>query len=467
LTSTQAQQLEELLAFLGSLEPLAGLGRDRLTALAVCCAHRAAEPGSALLQPGEQPHGLVIIREGEVKLLIRQRPLQPEQRPQQQAGRRQAAGKQPSGKQPGGRRRVTFDVSELPALRGGSGGAAGAAAAAGGGQRGPRASEASGGGAGGGGAGEGVLLGGGQASPQRLQLQLSQMRPALVLAAGESFGEEAAGAAPGEGPPGPLAAGGREVQVMAVAARACQLLVLPAADMRRFGRRLLEPLRAAAARRREFLAARAEQLLGGVPPGPGPGAARQLPEQPGPLQQRQQAEQRAAAAAAAPGGSGSAPGSRRATAEAPPGAGPEGGGGGGGARRAAAVAASAGRFTAAAMYTASLAAPAMQLPPLPPPPPPRAAAGQLLSRCGSRKGAALAAAGAAVVAEAALQGPAPLISGRGRAMERLGGRGGAAGQLPAAKLKERVLPGSLPAAVGAVGLGRGTWGCGVCLRGSS
>jgi CRP-like cAMP-binding protein len=440
----QAAQLEALLAFLASLEPFAGLSRDRLTALAVCAAQQPAAPGAVLLQAGQRPSGLTIIRHGEVRVMLRQK-----QQPRQAAPPPVAAagkGRQAGGGGAGGRRRVTFDVSELPEVRGAEGG-------------GPsRLSDGS----------EGPQ----QLSPERLQRQLAQMTPAVVLAAGGMFGEECVGAGPGEPAVGPLVvgegAGQREVHAMVVATKACELLVVSAADLKRFGRRLLAPLREAAGQRREFLQARAQQLLLARP------AAALLQQQPAALEDEQRPPQQQGPAAAsssrrataellgssrrataelAASGSTSrwatgelAAGSRRATAEAQEEAAAKA------SRRAAAVAASAGLFASAAMYTSSLKSSSMQLPPLPLP---TMKSANLRAAAQAQQGAAAKAGSQAAVAKpvggsgqglgkeaSSLAGPAPLLSGSGRAMEMLRGLA-VTGPVPASKLKERVLPSSL------------------------
>lgn len=61
--------LEELLTFLGGLPPFAGLSRGALTSLAVFIQPRQAQPGQSVVTAGSPADTLIIVQEGELKLL--------------------------------------------------------------------------------------------------------------------------------------------------------------------------------------------------------------------------------------------------------------------------------------------------------------------------------------------------------------------------------------------------------------
>jgi CRP-like cAMP-binding protein len=61
--------LEELLGFLGSLPPFAGLPRELLTSLAVFARPLAAQPGQRVAAAGAAADALIVLQEGELRLL--------------------------------------------------------------------------------------------------------------------------------------------------------------------------------------------------------------------------------------------------------------------------------------------------------------------------------------------------------------------------------------------------------------
>ncbi|KAI8462869.1 MAG: hypothetical protein J3K34DRAFT_497757 [Monoraphidium minutum] len=229
--ASQLAALEGLLAFLASVGPLSGLARDQLMALAVLCHPAAAAPGEALAAQGGRVAGLVVLVEGAARLLDGPTPAAA-------AAAAAAAAGVAGGGRAAHRRRATADQlsqparalirkASLPAARRASGAGAEGAAGAGGG-------------------GDGAVL--------------AELGPGAVL------GENVLGEDPEQDPydqqPGAPAFAPLHAAT-AIAARPCRLLLLSAADLRRFGRALRAPLAAAARARRESIDVR-RQLLGGT-----------------------------------------------------------------------------------------------------------------------------------------------------------------------------------------------------------
>ncbi|GBF88982.1 hypothetical protein Rsub_01481 [Raphidocelis subcapitata] len=256
----QLEALEAMLGLLASAAPLAGLPREQLTALAVFCRPAAAAAGEVVAGQGEPVEALAIVADGELRLLDGPAPL---------SATAAAAAASAAGE---GAARLREEGPEA-----GAGGAAAAAAAAGGARAERRRATAD------------QLLraavrGAGNSTARRALLRNASL-PARGTAAGGAgvlgggvltvlgpggllgenvLGDDSEDAPPGGTDEGPaLARRPRPLHAAtAVAVRPSRLILLAAADLRRFGRRLRAPLAEAAARRAEFLAARRRLLHG-------------------------------------------------------------------------------------------------------------------------------------------------------------------------------------------------------------
>ncbi|KAF8064564.1 hypothetical protein HT031_003364 [Scenedesmus sp. PABB004] len=245
--------LEELLTFLGGVAPFAGLPREALTALAVFARPLRVGAGALLAAAGERADSLIIIQEGEVKLLDCQGcgPLPRARRPTADElllGAGQRAG--------GGARQGSAGARALIRQLSGP--------AAAGGQAAP----------GNAGTGDATAAGGRLSALSLVRLQHGAA-PLAVLGPGSIIGEAVLGYDADQDPLAAVAAArphaARQAAAadaacthlaIAVAARPCRLLVLSAEGLRRFGRRVRGPLAAAAVERRRFLQARRAALQG-------------------------------------------------------------------------------------------------------------------------------------------------------------------------------------------------------------
>ncbi|WIA39242.1 hypothetical protein OEZ86_005365 [Tetradesmus obliquus] len=245
--SLQVAALEELLGFLGGVAPLRGLSREALTSLALYARPLRVGVGELLAVAGDKVNALLIIQEGEVKLLDTPAGSLPASHGSLTGAAAAAVGSSAAVPLLPRSRRATADETllRLNAYAPGS------------------SSSGSGSGA----AGSVLPAAAGGVSALGLSRVQAGSAPLAVLGPGSVLGENVLGYDAEQDPLQAIAAAkshrARQAataaaealthHATAVAASPCRLLVLSAEGLRRFGRRVRAPLAALAADRRDFL----------------------------------------------------------------------------------------------------------------------------------------------------------------------------------------------------------------------